>query len=338
MIKTIELFGGVSAFRKGAQKANISLETVDYVEWNKEATESYNALYGENFKPMSVVDYDKVVGGVELLTHGSPCTSFSLAGKQEGGEKGSGTQSSLLWESVRIIRANMPPIVIWENVENAIKGKHRNVFDEYLEEMKDMGYSNSWKVLNGVNYGIPQARKRVFVVSVLGGKEFVFPNNTSIANNLEEYLDFRDKDDLTFNFYNRYKEIKDANATEEEFLEYIDSLRVSTRGIGTMKMDLYTFGEMDTITTASNYTGTLTCRNVQNYNKKYWYDKKLYKPSPRMCWRLMGFDDSDFDKVKDLHSDKFLYNQAGNSIIVDVVQAIFEELVNQGFIEAHEVK
>lgn len=94
-------------------------------------------------------------------------------------------------------------------------------------------------------------------------------------------------------------------------------------------MKLYDFSEMDTITTSTNTTGTLTCRNVQNYNKKYWYNNKLYKPSPRMCWRLMGFSDSDFEKASKVNNDIHLYNQAGNSIVVKVLEKIFLNLLKE---------
>ena len=73
-------------------------------------------------------------------------------------------------------------------------------------------------------------------------------------------------------------------------------------------------------------TGMLTCRNIQNYNKKFWYNNRLYKPSPRMCFRLMGFTDEDFDKIKDVGTDSQLWDRAGNSIVVNVVEAIFKNL------------
>lgn len=92
------------------------------------------------------------------------------------------------------------------------------------------------------------------------------------------------------------------------------------------KMKLYNFSEMDTITMPTKTTGTLTCRNVQNYNKKYWYNNKLYKPSPKMCWKLMGFSDSDFEKASTVNDDVHLYNQAGNSIVVNVLEKIFLNL------------
>lgn len=168
-------------------------------------------------------------------------------------------------------------------------------------------------------------RERVICVSILNGEQFEFPKEDVKTTNLEDYLDFRESDDITKSFYDRYKSKIDANATVEDFQNYIDSLPIR-KGIGTKKMNLYTFNEMDAITMPYGTVGTLTCRNVQNYNKKFWYNRKLYKPSPKMCWRLMGFDEEDFIKASKVNEDKALYNQAGNSIVVNVLQMIFKKL------------
>lgn len=109
-------------------------------------------------------------------------------------------------------------------------------------------------------------------------------------SDLKNFLDFRKQDDLTMSFFNRYKQVKNANATIEEFIDYIEMLPTSSKGVGVKKMKLYNFNEADTLTMPYGYTGTLTCRNVQNYNKKFYYNKRIYKPSPLMCLRLMGFE------------------------------------------------
>ena len=287
-----------------------------------DVSESLNLKDVTKICPTELADFD-------LLTHGSPCQSFSLAGKQEGGEKNSGTQSSLLWETVRVVKHKKPKYVIWENVKNVLKGKHRKVFDEYLADLESMGYTNyipEKGYLNSKNFGIPQSRERVFVVSILGEhKPYTFPKGVKLTKDLCDFIDFREKDDITYNFYSRYKEIRDPNATLNDFINYIDELPIH-KGIGTKHMNLYNFNEMDTITTCNGLTGTLTCRNIQNYNKKFWYNNRLYKPSPRMCFRLMGFTDEDFDKIKDVGTDSQLWDRAGNSIVVNVVEAIFKNL------------
>lgn len=253
------------------------------------------------------------------------CQDISVSGKQAGAVEGSGTRSSLIYETIRIIKKIKPKYVIWENVKNALVEPHINVVNDYIEKLNVLGYNSKLKLTNSAYYGIPQERERVIIVSILGENNFEFPNEVKKAKNLEEYINFRDEDDLTLNFYNRYKLIKDNKASLEDFVDYINSLPIK-KGIGTKRMGLYNFGEMDTITMPTNVTGTLTCRNVQNYNKKYWYNNRLYKPSPKMCWNLMGFSDEDFRKAKEVNNDKHLYNQAGNSIVVNVLEEIFKNL------------
>ena len=92
---------------------------------------------------------------------------------------------------------------------------------------------------------------------------------------------------------------------------------------------MYSFNEMNTITMLSGICGTLTCRNVINYNKKFFYNKKLYKPSPKMCFRLQGFMDEDYNKIKDIIEEKYIYKQIGNSIPVNFLHYIFKELFQQ---------
>lgn len=263
----------------------------------------------------------------KIIFHGSPCQDFSLAGKRLGGDLGSGTRSSLLYETIRIVKKAKPKYVIWENVKGAVDNKNIHNFNNYIEELNKLGYSSSWKLTNAKYYGIPQARERIICVSILNETKFIFKEENKVSNDLENYLDFRDKDDLTFNFYNRYKEKVDKDATMEQFINYIYKLPI-LKGIGTKKMGLYNFGEMDTITMPYGVTGTITCRNSQNYNKKYLLLDKLYKPSPKMCWKLMGFSDDDFKKIEH-NQDKYLYNAAGNSIVVNVLENIFDELLDK---------
>ena len=331
-MRIIELFGGIGACSKALKKLNINVEIVDYVEINKEAVRSYNAINGTNFEPQDITKWNKHFDNVDLIMHGSPCQDFSVAGKQAGGVEGSGTRSSLIYETLRIIKDIKPRYIVWENVKNVLSEPHIKVVNDYMQQLSQLGYTSTLKCTNASFYGIPQERERVICVSILNGEKFDFPIDFSKSNDLEDYLDFReDKDDLTPSFFNRYREKINPNATMEEFVEYIDNLPIR-HGIGTKRMGLYTFGEMDTITMPTGRTGTLTCRNVQNYNKKYWYNNKLYKPSPRMCWKLMGFDDEDFNKASQVNNDVALYNQAGNSIVVNVLERIFSILFHKEII------
>ena len=186
-LKLLELFGGIGACSKALERLGIDFEIVDYVEIDKFAVKSFNAIHGTNFEPQDICNWDKELE-VDLIMHGSPCQDFSVCGKGAGGDKGSGTRSSLMYETLRIVKKLRPKYVIWENVKNLLSKKHIHNFNEYLKSMEEIGYKNYYKVLNAKDYGIPQNRERVFTVSILGNKEYVFPKKIE-SNSLDNFLD-----------------------------------------------------------------------------------------------------------------------------------------------------
>ena len=160
-LKLLELFGGIGACSNAFERIGINYEIVDYVEIDKYAVKSFNAIHGTSFEPQDICEWDKDIE-VDLIMHGSPCQDFSLAGKQAGGDKDSGTRSSLMYETIRIVEELKPKYVVWENVKNLLSKKHKHNFDAYLETMESLGYVNCYQVLNAKDYGIPQNRERVF--------------------------------------------------------------------------------------------------------------------------------------------------------------------------------
>ena len=189
-IKLLELFGGIGACSKALKRLGIDYEIVDYVEIDKYAAASYNAIHNTNFEPQDIRDWDKDIE-VDMIMHGSPCQDFSLAGKQAGGDEGSGTRSSLMYETIRIVEKLKPKFVIWENVKNLLSKKHKHNFDAYLETMDQLGYKNYYQVLNAKDYGIPQNRERVFVVSIKNdiAINFEFPQKQELKLRLKDMLD-----------------------------------------------------------------------------------------------------------------------------------------------------
>lgn len=186
-LKLLELFGGIGACSKALERLGIDFEIVDYVEIDKFAVKSFNAIHGTNFEPQDICNWDKELE-VDLIMHGSPCQDFSVCGKGAGGDKGSGTRSSLMYETLRIVKKLRPKYVIWENVKNLLSKKHIHNFNEYLKSMEEIGYKNYYKVLNAKDFGIPQNRERVFTVSILGNDIYLFPKNKSNGS-LEDFLE-----------------------------------------------------------------------------------------------------------------------------------------------------
>lgn len=185
----MELFGGIGSPRVALRNLNIPVKAIDYVEIDEKAVRSYNAMFAEElkYKTQSVVGWNLKP---DILIHGSPCQDMSIAGHQgkttreggrinrgKGADEGSGTRSSLMWETIHIIQ-NMgewkPKYVIWENVKNVLNSYNKKNFEKYLSEMEKLGYTNSYKVLDARNFGIPQARERVFTISCLNSECFDF--------------------------------------------------------------------------------------------------------------------------------------------------------------------
>ena len=121
-MKILELFGGIGACSKALENLGIEYEIVDYVEIDKYAVASFNAIHETNFNPQDICDWNKNIE-VDLIMHGSPCQDFSISGKQAGGDEGSGTRSSLMYETLRIVEKLKPKYVIWENVKNLLRDR-----------------------------------------------------------------------------------------------------------------------------------------------------------------------------------------------------------------------
>lgn len=188
-LRVLELFGGYGSQALALENLGIDFES-DLCEIDKYAIQAYNQLHGEthNWGDICKIDETKLPY-YDLITYSSPCQDFSVAGKQAGGDKGSGTRSSLLWECERIIRAVKPKYLLMENVKNLVGKKHIHNFTEWLSTLEDMGYENWWKVLNAKDYGVPQNRERVFVVSILGGGEYKFPEPIPLTKRLKDVLE-----------------------------------------------------------------------------------------------------------------------------------------------------
>ena len=399
-LKVLELFGGIGACSKALERLNIEHEVVDYVEIDKYAVKSFNAIHGTNFEPQDITKWDKQIE-VDLIMHGSPCQDFSLAGKQAGGDKDSGTRSSLLYETLRIVAKLKPKYVVWENVKNIISKKHRHNFDNYLEQMESLGYTNYYQVLNAKDYGIPQNRERVFTISILDNNEkYKFPND-KIESNLQDFLDknvnIKTKPSCEKAFNKEYEQIitsdkeiyqcdvkggyqdckvgikvsptirannncthilqkfefppkqelklrlKDMLEDEVDEKYYFKKDYLNKKGWFTQNQQtansfkedfnigLFDYSSSDSFAKGKRDYGFRdimgTIKTILKYGIYDNIDFRIRKLTPKECFRLMGFDDEDFEKASQVNSNSQLYKQAGNSIVVNVLMAIFKELI-----------
>ena len=216
-MKIIELFAGIGACSKALENIGINLEIVDAVEIDKYAIKSFNAVHGTNFEPQDITKWDKDLKDIDIITHGSPCQDFSVAGKQAGGDLGSGTRSSLMYETIRIVGKIRPKYVLWENVKNLLSKSHKHNFDAYIQTMNSLGYTSYYQVLNAKDYGIPQNRERVFTISIRNdiNKKFEFPQPQELKLRLKDILE----DEVDEKYYlsdEMINKIKSSNFAQEK--------------------------------------------------------------------------------------------------------------------------
>lgn len=312
-MQILELFGGIGAPRIALRNLGVPVKSIDYVEIDEKAVRSYNAMFADEleYKTQDVVGWNLKP---DILIHGSPCQDFSIAGQQKGADENSGTRSSLMWETIKIIE-NMgvwkPRIVVWENVKNVLSKHMRHNFNKYIAEMERLGYSNSYKCLDARDYGIPQARERIFTVSILGGPKFNFSKmKKQEMKNVWDY-------------------IQPDNEVEDKYTIKSPSM------VSRIDPENFDKGLIDRLSVIKNYAMTITCSQdrcpnsgiIQRPNGQWRLLTELE------CWRLQGYSDSDFFAARAVHpgikgkKTPTLYRQAGNSIPVPVLEALFTALV-----------
>ena len=177
------------------RRLGIDFEVVGISEIDKYAIQAYMAVHGDtpNYGDISNIEWESVPD-FDFLTYSFPCTDISTAGQQKGLAEGSGTRSSLLWECRKAIEAKRPKYLLMENVKNLVSKKFTPYMKEWLRFLEGQGYSNYTKVLNAKDFGVPQNRERVFMVSILGDASFHFPKPLTLEKRLKDVLE-RDVDE-----------------------------------------------------------------------------------------------------------------------------------------------
>lgn len=199
-IRLIELFAGIGAQAKAMQNIGADFERWRVVEFDQNAIKSYNAVHNTNFttsdirnihaKDLDIKDKDN---NTYIMFYSFPCQDLSMAGKQRGMTKDSGTRSGLLWEVERILNElkpldELPQVLIMENVPQVHGTKNLDDFNKWQKALEKLGYRNYWKDLNAKNYGIPQNRVRCFMVSILGNYSYTFPKSMKLNVKLKDLL------------------------------------------------------------------------------------------------------------------------------------------------------
>jgi DNA (cytosine-5)-methyltransferase 1 len=369
MIRVFEAFAGIGTQRMALRNLGVSHEVVAISEIDKFAIKSYEAIHGEtlNLGDISKIDVNDVPEH-DLFTYSFPCQDISIAGKQASLEKGSGTRSSLLWECERIIKAKRPKYLLMENVKNLVGKKHKEHFEMWLETLVEYGYTNYWKVLNAKDYGIPQNRERVFVVSILGEhKPYKFPKPFPLELGLKDILE----DEADEKFYLSKEKVDkliinsdtsaigyiprtqgtqhqsntvyktDTESPSIQARDYKDPVKVliDNEMLNGGEKDNHVLEGVDVhpFSKKREFRGyrqkeispcllAADCKAPKTILESQKNNLRIRKLTPKECWRLMGCTDEDFHKAEQVNSNSQLYKQAGNAIVVDVLEHIFENL------------
>ena len=431
-MKVLSLFSGIGAFEKALERKGIDFELVNYCEFDKYASKSYSLIHNVpevmNLGDITKVKIDELEPySADLITYGFPCQDISNAGKQRGFEyDGQLTRSGLFFYAAAIIGRIQPKVAICENVKALTGKKFTKEFETVLQTLEDMGYKNYWQVLNAKDYGIPQNRERVFIVSIRNDidKKYEFPTPIKLELRLKDILEkqvdekyYLSEKMIAGFFKHNEKHNKKGTGfiwkpkTDEDIANCLRanaSLAPTDNSIAVREAtkkgyaeahegDSINFeqpnsktrrgrvgkGVAQTLTTSPQQADVESIPSeseyIENISSKFKYVKKktkdildekgyipnMYNPynkseitdlaptqtancassskssavlikddylprirklTPKECFRLMGFDDEDFYKAESVNSNAQLYKQAGNSIVVNVLEAIFENL------------
>ena len=324
MIKVLSLFSGIGAFERAFCRIGLDWELVNYCEIDRWASLSYSMVNQcsetLNLRDVRTVTAETVRDSVDLITYGFPCQDISIAGKQQGfvNNSGKSTRSGLFFEALRIIKELRPRYAIAENVKALASKKFKNEFDVVLNSLNDAGYNNYYSVLNAKDYGIPQNRERIFIVSIrkdLDTHEFTFPDKLPLTKTLKDLLEPKVDEKYYIN-----------NERAKNLIEQIKSRYIITESTpvdGTILEPRAK--EVCNCITARYDAGIQNQKSIGCMVIECNPELRIRKLTPKECFRLMGFLDEEFDRVHGI-SNSQLYKQAGNSIVVNVLSALLSRL------------
>jgi len=324
-LKSIDLFAGIGGIRMGFDRAfGENIETVFVSEWDIPAQTTYKANYNDDFEIAGDITKIKEedVPSFDICLAGFPCQAFSMAGKHGGFNddyKGR-CRGTLFQDVVRICEYHKPKVIFCENVKGLTIHDKGRTFEVIRGAFEEIGYKVFYKVLNSKNFGVPQNRERIYLVCFrndIDSSSFKFPEGTDDTKCIRDILE---DSPIAANYY-----LSDV---------YLETLRkhrsrheAAGHGFG------YEVRDLDGI------AGTIVCggmgreRNLikderphsmvpTTHIKGSINTENIRKMTPREWARLQGFPDS----YKLILSDTHLYKQFGNSVTVNVIEAIAREI------------
>jgi DNA (cytosine-5)-methyltransferase 1 len=308
-LKFIDLFAGIGGFRLGLESQGD--ECVFSSEWDKYSQETYRQNFGViPHGDITQID-EKDIPDHDVLCGGFPCQAFSVSGKQMGFEDSRGT---LFYDILRIVKRKKPKVLFLENVKNLIRHDSGRTMAVILESLGRLGYTVFSQVLRSSDYGVPQARNRVYIVAFrkdLGVEEFSFPKPFSEIKVVRDILEpnkdtseFRiERDDIQL--YGDAENISDPRKPLQIGI-------INKGGQGERVYSVHGAG-----ITLSAYGG-----GAASKTGAFLVNGQVRKLSPRECARMQGFPES----FKPHPKTNLAYKQFGDSVSVPVIRAIYENI------------
>ena len=338
--------------------SNNGKNAMDYSSLKTYSVESLRRIYtaivrSNNFVDITDLTGDRIPTGIDLLTYSFPCQDLSNVGAfhgyNKGIEKNSGSRSSLLWQVGRILsemenaRKNLPRFLLMENVPTLLASRHKKNFMMWIDELRALGYENKYYLLNASDFGLPQNRPRLLMISVYGG------DDADLKAEIRHYLDNKNEKEIVSDYkespYYRNIEIKDllrinydSKVLFDEACECTPNDTPSRRVIWEDNPQLVLSGNR--INPKYQVVRTITTKQDRNPNSGNLYFESGIKGrgnfrylTPRECFLFMGFTDEDYENVikykteihkgHNLLSRDKLIRMAGNSIPVKLLEGIF---------------
>lgn len=318
MLNVLSLFSGIGAFEKALENLNIPYKLLAYCEIDKFASKSYSYIHNVsedmNLKDVTKVDILDIDERVDLITYGFPCQDISLAGKGKGfrDEDGKLTRSGLFFEAARIIDDYKPKFAIAENVKALTMKRHKDDFETVLSTLEDIGYNNYYQVLNAKDFGIPQNRERVFIISIRKDIDtgFTFPEPFKLELRLKDMLE---------------NEVDEKYYLSEKMISYF----TKNEKVQAAKGNGFKFTPSD----GENIAKTITTKAGSRMDDNFIDENKIE------VTRLGGL----YDTEKSTHQAGSLYDKEGLSPTLTAMQGgnlqpfiLMPEATKKGYSEAHD--
>ena len=356
-LRLVELFAGIGAQRRAlenvGEREGIQIDTVGISEIDPYALQSYEAIFGD-LPNLGDIRSIRSLPGCEICTYSFPCQSLSKTGRREGMTKGTETESSLLWEVERLLSesSELPEWLIMENVPEVISVRNLPDFHVWVRTLASHGYSSKWGILNSLDFGVAQNRSRCFMVSHLNGPVPDLPRGFPLESRLRDYLE----PDVDERYYLSEQRLKGLLASTEKQSSKGNGFEFCITDKGGVSHTISTkerCRKTGTFIEVIDGDGTSRAYDGDGYNLQFVGrggrarvqsqrsctipavcqmagvvdGQRIRKLTPRECWRLMGRTDEEFDRASKVCSNSQLYKQAGNSIVVPILEAIFSTII-----------